>query len=251
VIIDCNVGFGHWPFARFTEDTPAKLDRLLKDEGIGTALVSSTEAILYEEPEEYNIELERRLRRFPRLIPVPVANLRVRSAEMILARPNLKAVKLIPNYHAYSLRDKFATALGVRAAERGIPMLVQMRVEDERSHYELLKVPGVPVDDIVILRHSVPDLTIVSLCPYFEEAVRLAAEPGIYVDIAFVETLDTLRQLRDLVPAEKVVFGSHTPWLYPRAATAKLELSTIDAGEREAIGWRTAARIFGISGQSS
>ncbi|MFA6108178.1 MAG: hypothetical protein WDA75_05340 [Candidatus Latescibacterota bacterium] len=138
MIIDCSVGFGHWPFARFAEDTPAKLDRVLAKEGIDQALVSSAEAVLYEEPEECNRELVRKLARFPRLVPVPVASPRVKSAAAILARPGIKAVKLIPNYHAYSLTEERAVALCARVAELGIPVLVQMRVEDERGHYELL-----------------------------------------------------------------------------------------------------------------
>ena len=247
MIIDCNVGFGHWPFARFAEDTPAKLDRMLESDGIDAALVSSAEAVLYEEPEECNEELSKRLSRHPRLVCVPVANPRLRSAESIIARPGLKAVKLIPNYHGCSLRDDRAVGLCEKAAARGIPVLVQMRVEDERSHYELLKVPGVPVDDIIALAGRVPALAVVALCPYFGEAVRLAQAANVYVDMSFVETLDTLGQLCAKALAGKVLFGSHAPWFYPRAAVAKLELSTIGDADRETIGWRTASRLFGIA----
>jgi uncharacterized protein len=248
MIIDCNVGFGPWPFARFTEDTPAKLAGLLTATGIDRALVSSAQAVLYEEPAECNGELEKKLRPYAGLIPVPVVNPRVASAASIMARtPAPKAFKLIPNYHGYSLWDERAGALCAQAAERGIPVLVQMRVEDERSHYELMKVPGVAADDIIGLARRVPGLTVVALCPYFEEAVTLAAAPGVYVDISFAEVLDTLRQLCDKAPAEKIIFGSHAPWLYPRAAAAKLRLCTISDSQREAIGWRTASRIFGIS----
>jgi uncharacterized protein len=248
MIIDCNVGLGAWPFARFAEDTPAKLDRLLEGAGIGRALVSSAEAILYEEPEECNRALEQKLARYPRLVPVPVASPRVRSADAILSRPGLTAVKLIPGYHCYSLADERAVALCAKAAERRIPVLVQMRVEDERSHYELLKVPGVPVDDIFALAQKLPELTIVALCPYYAEAVRLGALPNVYVDISFVENLDTLGQLCAKVPAAKILFGSHAPWLYPQAAAAKLALGSIGGAERAAIRDGNAARLFGVKG---
>ncbi len=247
MIIDCNVGFGHWPFARFAEDTPAKLDRLLSGDGIDVALVSSAEAVLFEEPEETNRDLAGKLRRYPRLSSVPVVNPRLIGSSTILATRGIRAVKLIPNYHCYSLRDEAAVALCSQAAERGLPVLVQVRVEDERSHYELLKVPGVPADDIIALARGVPKLTVVALCPYFAEVVKLCVEPRVYADISMVETLDTLGQLCAKVPAEKVLFGSHAPWLYPRAAVAKLRLSSIKEEEREAIGWRTASRVFGIA----
>jgi hypothetical protein len=248
MIIDCNVGFGAWPFSRFAEDTPAKLAALLTASGIDHALVSSVQAVLYEEPAECNAELEKKLARHAALIPVPVVNPRVASVTSIMARtPAPRAFKLIPNYHGYSLWDERVGALCTGAAERGIPVLIQMRVEDERSHYELMKVPGVPVADIIGLARRIPGLTVVALCPYFGEAVALAAAAGVYVDISFAEVLDTLRQLCSKAPAEKIVFGSHAPWLYPQAAAAKLTLCTIKDSEREAIGWRTASRIFGIT----
>jgi predicted TIM-barrel fold metal-dependent hydrolase len=248
MIIDCNVGFGPWPFARFAEDTPARLAALLTGSGIDRALVSSTQAVLYEEPAECNGELEKKLRRVPGLFPVPVVNPRVASAASIMSRkPAPRAFKLIPNYHGYSLWDERAGALCTRAAERGIPVLIQMRVEDERSHYELMRVPGVPVADIIGLARRIPGLTVVALCPYFGEAAALAAAPGVFVDISFAEVLDTLRQLCDKAPAEKIVFGSHAPWLYPQAAVAKLKVCTISDTQREDIGWRTASRIFGIT----
>ena len=162
-----------------------------------------------------------------------------------MERLAIKAVKLIPNYHAYSLLDDRVLSFCTLAAERGIPVLVQMRVEDERSHYELLKVPGVSVDDIAALAGRIPPLAIVALCPYLGEAVRLAAVSNVFVDISFVETLDTLCSLCAVIPVSKILFGSHVPWLYPRAAMAKLRLSSIGEEERIAIGSGNALRVFG------
>ncbi len=246
MIIDCNVGLGAWPFARFAEGTAAKLDAMLAREGIERALVWSAEAVLYEEPEECNRDLARRLARYPRLVPVPVANPRVRSAAQIVARAGIKALKVIPNYHAYDLAETRALDLAERVAARGVPLLVQMRIEDERSHYELLKVPGVTVEAIANLASRLPGLAIVALCPYFAEAVRLARITNVWVDISFVENLDTLRQLLAQVPPAKVLFGSHAPWLYARAAARKLALGSIGAQERDAIAWGNAARLFDL-----
>ncbi len=242
---DCNVSFGHWPFARPAEDTPGKLDAVLADEGISRAFVSSADAVLYEEPEECNQWLAARLQKLPRLVPVPVANPRVKSSRAIANQRDLPAVKLIPNYHACPLGDPRTLALCGTLARRRVPVLIQMRMEDERSAYELLRVPGVEVDEIAGLAAALPDLTIVALCCYFEEAVRLAAVPNVSVDIAFVENLDTLGQLCARVPASKVLFGSHAPWLYPKAAMAKLRLSRISSEQRTAIAHGNAARVLG------
>ncbi len=250
-MVDCNVGLGHWPFARFGSITAARLDRELAELGITTALVWNPEAVLYEEPDVCNAALAERVARYPRLLPVPVANPRVRSAASIVERPAIPALRLVPSYHAYRLTDEIAVTLCERAAARGVPVIVQMRVEDERSQYELLKVPGVAVDDIEDLAGRLPDLTIVAVCAYLHEVVRLTAVPGVHVDISFAETLDTLAAIKAQAGLEKVLFGSHAPWFYARAAVSKVETATITAAEREAVGGATARRVFGLRAAST
>ena len=243
-MVDCNVGLGHWPFARFGSVSASRLDRELADLGVSTALVWNPEAVLYEEPEACNTDLARRVARYPRLLPVPVANPRVRSAESIVAQPGIPAVRLVPNYHAYRLTDDVAVALCRRAAARRLPVIVQMRVEDERNQYELLKVPGVPVDEVEALAARLPELTIVAVCGYLREVIRLAAVPNVWLDISFAETVDTLGALKAEIGLAKLLLGSHAPWLYARAAMAKVETGTITAVERNAVGGKTAGRLF-------
>jgi uncharacterized protein len=246
MIIDCSVGFGHWPFARFAEETAADLDAALAAEGIDRALVSCADAVLYEEPDECNRWMEARLQGFPRLVPVPVANPRVASWRAIMDRAVLPAVKLIPNYHAFPLGDERVLQLCARAEQRRVPVMIQARVEDERGQYELLQVPGVSVQEITGLAARFPRLSIVVLCAYVAEAPDLAKLPNVSVDISFIETLDTLGSLCASMPAEQVLFGTHTPWFTPRSALAKLRLSRITDTQRELIAHGNAARIFGL-----
>jgi predicted TIM-barrel fold metal-dependent hydrolase len=244
VIVDCNVSLGHWPFARLTVETARELSVHLQRHGIERALVSSADAVLFPEPEECNERLRSALEGFPSLLPVPVLNPRTASAAVILAGPGLRAVKLIPNYHGYSLSDPRAVAVCREAARRGVPVMVQMRMEDERGHYELLKVPGVGVEDVTALASAVPGLTLVALCPYFAEARTLAKVPGILVDISFTEVPDTLAQLCAAVPASNILFGSHTPLSYTGAAVAKLASAEIGEKERQMIGSGNAIRVL-------
>ena len=68
MIIDINVSFGNWPFQRFLLDTPQKLARHLKTEGISSALVSSIEAAFYPDPDVYNEILFKKLKPYPFLM---------------------------------------------------------------------------------------------------------------------------------------------------------------------------------------
>jgi predicted TIM-barrel fold metal-dependent hydrolase len=244
VIVDCNVSLGHWPFARPTVETARQLEVHLRRHGIERALVSSADAVLYPEPEECNEKLRAALKGFPSLIPVPVLNPRTASAASILEAKGLRALKLIPNYHGYTLTDPRALAICREAARRGVPVMVQMRMEDERGHYELLKVKGVGVEEITALAAEIPGLSLVALCPYFAEASFLAKVPGVCVDISFTEAPDTLAQLCAAVPASAILFGSHTPLYYTGAATAKLASAEIGEKERQAIGSGNALRLL-------
>jgi predicted TIM-barrel fold metal-dependent hydrolase len=51
------------------------------------------------------------------------------------------------------------------------------------------------------------------------------------------------RILRD-VPAEKILFGSHTPFLYTRATTMKTEYAEIDKKTLQMITEANARKIF-------
>ncbi len=247
MIVDCNVSLGHWPFAYFPVETARQLERHMRREGIDRALVSSIDAVLFPEPEECNERLRRALEGCPSLVPVPVLNPRVASASVILEAPKLRAVKLIPNYHGYSLTDPRAVAVCREARRRGAAVMVQMRMEDERGHHELLKVKGVSVEEISALVADVPDLSLVALCPYFAEAVTLAKLPGVFVDISFTEKPDTLARLCAAAPTAKILFGSHTPLFYTGAALAKLTSAEIGKEERQAIASGNAVRLFGLT----
>jgi uncharacterized protein len=244
VIVDCSVSLGHWPFARPTVETARDLDAHMRRHGITTALVSSAEAVLAPEPEDCNERLRAELEGFPSLIPVPVLNPRVASAANIMETDGLRVVKLIPNYHGYALSDPRVLAMCRAAAGRGIPVMVQMRMEDERGHYEFLKMPGVAVEEITALAAAVPGLSVLALCPYFAEALLLAKVPGVSVDISFTEMPDTLAQLCAAVPASAVLFGSHTPLYYTGAAVAKLASAEITEAAREDIGSGNARRLL-------
>jgi len=245
-IIDINVNFGHWPFRKFYENSLKKLVYCLKKENISIALVSSLEAVFYPDPEIGNKELIRKLKNFKKLLPVAIANPKVNSWKEILENKKYKAIKIIPNYHNYSLLESKAINLISEVSSKGTVLMIQMRFEDERSHYELLKVPGVKVQEIKEISSKFPELSIVTLCSYFDEAVELAKIPNVYVEISFIERLNTLHSLLEKVPVEKVLFGSHTPFLYAKAATMKLKYSTISKKDREKIAFKNALNLFKI-----
>ncbi len=251
MFIDVNVSLGPWPFWKFGEDSPEKLSRHLKSEGISLALVSSLETVFYPDPRWGNERLFTNLNSYPNLVPIIVLNPSLSSWKEMLEKYdnlyNIKAVKILPNYHNYSLPSSFVSDLMKELAKRKIPLIIQMRLEDERNQYPLLKVREVKIEEVINLAKSFPSIPILALCPCFGEAVSLVKEsPNIYIDISFIERLNTLKTLLERVPEERVLFGSHTPFLYTRSAVMKVKTANISKKDREAIAFGNISHILGL-----
>ena len=240
MIIDTNVSLGRWPFQRFGQDTPAKLFRHLNSEGISWALISSIDAVLYPDPDLYNKILFKQLKPYHRLLPVPVLNPSLtgwqeRLNDYIGSR-KVKAVKIFPNYHHFSLSAQFVEDLMTELTRGKVPLFIQMRLEDARNRYLLMKIPVVETKSVIGLSKRFPKVPIVCLCPYLHEAVSLVNEaPNIYVDIAFTETLNTISSLLGRIPVQRILFGSHTPFCYTRSAIMKVKSAKISPREEALI----------------
>lgn len=235
MIIDVNASLGYWPFQKFGVRTASQLDRHFAELGVGQAWVSSVEAILSPDIDACNEELVGRLRPYPRLKMVPTINPVLANWAKSLdkwAQRGVHAIKVYPNYHQYDLTSATMCEVARQAASRRMVLLVQMRVEDERGMYAPMRISGVSVDDVVNLAKSVPEAAIIALCAYYREAVQLVAmAPKVMVDLSFIEACDTVKTLLRDVPAGRVVFGSHTPFLCTRAELMKLEAANVSRQE--------------------
>ena len=235
--IDVNVSLGNWPFRTFPEHTAAKLSASLKRVGIDKALVSSLDAVFLPDPAEANKKLIRQLKPYPNLRPVPVCNPTLPQWEKELESASAGSpVKILPNYHHYRLTSKAVDRFMEKAGENKNSILIQVRMEDERNQYPLLKVMGTKADDIVNLAKRFSDCTIVCLCTYFREAVDIVTRTGnVYTDTSFIEKLDTLPALFKKIPVPRVLFGSHVPFLCSDAAKNKIVLAGLKKTDRDAV----------------
>jgi predicted TIM-barrel fold metal-dependent hydrolase len=123
--------------------------------------------------------------------------------------------------------------------------MVQMRVEDERQHYPLMKVPGVSAEGVIALANKYPSLRIICLCAYLREAEQhVSGTENVWVDTAFIEYMDTIRHTLDRIPANRLLFGSHTPFLYTRANAIKLDASGAPKRALNAIAYGNVRRLL-------
>ncbi len=249
--IDVNVSIGSWPFQVFANETLSELTASLSSEGIHSSLVSHIGAILHPDPNVYNQKLLEEAKGLSEVIPVMVVNPVLPGWEDALKQyaqfVPLKAVKIYPNYHNYSLKAGAVNRLVRFLRDRKIRLLIQMRVDDERNQYARMKVPGVPIDQVIELHRRFPEFPFACLNVYRKEARRLGSETDqVLIDLAFTERLNTVSFLLDEIPVERILFGSHSPFFYTRSAVLKLSSAQIPDRIRSLIAEENARRFFDL-----
>jgi predicted TIM-barrel fold metal-dependent hydrolase len=251
-MIDINTFIGHWPFRRLPATTPDELWDSLKVYGIERALVSPIEGLFYEEPQIANEMLASQLDGRPELLQVAVLNPTLanweRSLHQCCEKYRLAAVKLHPNYHIYRLEASPARELVSAVGEVGLPVIIQLRVNDTRSHHPLMQVPDVPVADVIAAAEtSQQGQIIIGGIKWHEaqgNATEITALPNLWLDISQIETMDGLRRLIAVCGAERLLFGTHAPFFYIHSAIIKLDEAQLSAEERDFVTKRNGERIL-------
>ena len=251
MLLDAHVALGPWPFAPLPERTAPQLVAHLKSHGINRALVSHLGAVFLPEPMPANRALFAEVRRTPALLPVPVlnpalANWREHLAACLAAAP-IRALKIIPAYHNYSLRLPALAPFVAAINAAGLRLIVATRLEDERHRYHALAVKGLPVAQIAAFLARFPATHVVCSGLYKPEIETLAAtHENFSADIAFAEWLNTLAGLTQKIPARRLLLGTNAPLFDTRAQVDKLRLARLPARTLALIGSGNATRLFSL-----
>jgi predicted TIM-barrel fold metal-dependent hydrolase len=252
MLIDANAALGPWPFAPLPERTAPRLVAHLKANGIGRALVSHLGAVFLPEPMPANRALFAAVRRTPALLPVPILNPALASwrehLTTCLAAAPLRAVKILPVHHNYSLRLPALADFLAALESAKIRLIIGTRLEDERHRYHALNIKGLPVAAIAAFLTRFPKTHVVLSGLYKPEIEQLAATHANFsADIAFAEWLRTLEILTKKIPARRLLLGTHTPLFETRAQVDKLRLAKISKRSATLIASENAVRLFGLS----
>ncbi|MDQ8183111.1 amidohydrolase family protein [Pelagicoccus sp. SDUM812005] len=249
--IDSNLSLGPWPFASLPKRSPAQLVAHLKKHDIGSGLVSQLETLFLPDPDPANQELIRACKKQPKLIPVPVLNLSLPNwrdqLEGYREQADIKAVKLYPNFHNYSLESKACKELVRYLQGSNIRLVVNARMLDERHQYHGLKVRGLTVKQLSAFASRFPDFEFLCTGLFRPEILELAPQcPNLCVDLSFADWHDLINGLLEVMAPERLFFGSHTPLMVTQANTYKLQASDIPAALKTQIGSGNANAFFGL-----
>ncbi len=249
-VFDVNISAGAWPFNphRFTEVGP--LIQHLKTNGIRGGLVSHLGGVFDADPSDHNVELAHALKRYRSFFAVPIVNPTIRMWREDLAGlpgKSPRALRILPSYHNYTLRDRRLRDVCSYAVDEGIPVCLQMRLDDERTRYFGLRLKTLQTERMADLAHKFADLTLVVMNAYLPELESLAkTTENVLFDTSFAEWLYSTERMMSAAGPRRVMFGSHTPLLETGASLMKVFESVIPKSARNAVASGNAARTFGI-----
>jgi predicted TIM-barrel fold metal-dependent hydrolase len=248
MLIDTNVHLGPWPFAELPMKSGRDLAHLLAAQDIDRALVSPLDAAFLPDPLPANRRLLAATKSLPALVPVPIVNPALghwREQLDFCLHANVHAVKLLPNYHHYRLTDRRVTEFMSALAANRLKLVINVRLQDERTSYFALRIKGVPTAELAAFLAHHPDQHPL-LTGLQRPALKTLAtqRTNFSADISFCEWSDTLADLLTTLPAARLLFGSGAPLLCPRAQADKLRLANLPARIKKQIGTTNAVRFF-------
>jgi predicted TIM-barrel fold metal-dependent hydrolase len=246
MIIDVNVHVSRWPFRRLRGDEA--LGTHLRAKGVARAWAGSFDGVFHLDVAAANARLAEEARRDALLVPFGTVNPAQADWEEDLRRCHevhaMPGIRLYPNYHDYALTDPRVEALLRAAAGRRLVVQLALKLEDVRTQHRLARVPTVDPAPLAGILKKVPDVRLVLLNalgdvkgPALQD---LAAAGNVWFEISALEGAAGLAAL----PAERLLFGSHAPFLTWEAAYLKLQEAGLDAARRAALLEGNARRVL-------
>ncbi len=251
---DTNVSLFHWPFRRLPLDEPAELVTRLAVLGVGEAWAGSFEGLLHRDLDGVNRRLAAACRevRSLRLRPFGSVNPLLPDWPEDLRRcaqvHGMPGIRLHPNHHGYSLEHPEFDRLLRLAGEAGLIVQLVVATEDTRTQPPQTQVADVDLRPLpaLLARHGQTRVQLLNHRPGSITA-ELARQPSLWFDIARTEATDGVTRLVRLAGAERILFGSHAPFLIPEAALIRVEeglLTGLQASEAEALLFTNARRLL-------
>jgi hypothetical protein len=230
-IIDCNANLGNWPFRRTDYNTPEALVERLSRVDIGSAWVTSLDAVMLKNVGSANEPLAAAVAEFDALTPVGTVNPDWPQWERDVqecADLGMPGVRVNPNYQGWLLTDPLFDALLGAAEDLGLFVEVAVRMTDERHHHPLVMVSPVALGGLLDACADHPGATIVIANANNAQIRGVVSDAGgplperLYFEMSHVESVGGVRTIADEVGIEHLLFGTHAPYYYPEAATLKV-----------------------------
>jgi hypothetical protein len=213
--------------------------------GITQAWAASFDAILHNDIASVNQRVADECRAHGEglLRPVGSVNLSLPNWEEDVRRcrelHGMQILRLLPGYHDFTLEDARFRRLTEIAREAKLILQIVVRLEDPRTQHRMLSVKDVDLKPLqaVVAEHPASVFVLLNALSSSnaELHAKLAATGRVYFDLATLEGMAGLERLIKHLPAERILFGTHSPFFVTESAALKLKESAIPAPMRSQI----------------
>jgi len=253
VIIDINAFLGVWPFRKLKYSGVEGLEHLMRRAGVSNALVSPFETIFYLDNDSAN-SFYHEIEGSKTLIPIPAINPLLpdigRYLRDFTGLHRIRGIKLHPNYHGYRLSDDSVRAVFKTAEDLGMPIIVPLRVYDERTHHRLVKIPPMAVKELAEAATLYPDVKIIACNGRTDEVMNALKEgmalENLYVALSWAQGEGSIASAVKRYGCSRLMWGSNMPLQYPEPILEQVKNADIGIEEREKILADNAQRVFNL-----
>ena len=258
MIIDVNAYLGHWPFRQLRHNTASGLLKLMDENGIDKAMISSINAIFYKNCHAGNEELAAEIGMHrDRLIPFATLNPQYPGWKDDLKQCHedfgMVGLRLFPHYHDYTLTSEDGLHIVHSAADSGMVLSVPIRVVDRRQRHWLDNVSDLSISDIGSVMRKCPEAKFIILNGQGFQNSELVTNRKLRNRDFLIEISRLSVVLREDIPKlisalgpSKLAFGTGMPFKCPEPALLKVRILDTSESVKEQIYWQNAARMLGI-----
>lgn len=209
----------------------ADLESMLRRAGVTSAAVSPMAGLFRSDPADNSVVLHP----FFRLVPIVDPRWPALPSHVV----GHGAVRITPASHGYPA----SAAIGLKelCGELGVVLVVQMRIADPRNLPPDLDLGDVP--DVMPLLRAAPEVSVVVAGARVGELPTLLEVPSVHAELSMAEEPDVLRRAVAAYGAERLLVGTHAPFLTPEAARAKVAAARLSEADLAAVTRGNAARL--------
>ena len=241
--MDFNCFVGNWPFFRVRCNTVEKLMQLHKRCGITGGVVSSLEAIFYQDPYEAELQLAKQLEGTPyrhAMVLNPTLPAWKDDLRRCVEKLHIQAVRLVPGFHGYALTDAVMEEVSDALRAYQLPLIITLRMRDERTAW-MLQPRNIPLEELAAFLDSHRDIPTLLANIRLKELRKLndqfAGRDNLFADTSGFKDdmlpLDFVWQ--ETNAREKIVYGSGAPLMEMQATTILVDRSELEASAKAGV----------------
>ncbi len=257
-VLDVNTYLGHWPFHPLPVKDAVGLLPAMDKAGVSASVVTPINSIFYKDCLAGFRETVSQIGESSRLFPLAVVNPDFPGWEddlISMIDVGAVGIRLFPNYHAYSLLSEEVAHLINISSQASLPVVITFRVQDERSHHWLAKVP--PLDSKSVSRaisNGKGARFILSSATWgeLEALADIIDDSETLIEISHLKgPIFAVEKLCERFGTDRIIYGSGFPMWYFESTLLRVTMAEIPDCQKRKILYENAACAFNLEGENT